>query len=854
VPPLIQIENATEHNLKHVDLGIPREQLVVMTGPSGSGKSSLAFDVIFAEGQRRYLETLSPYARQYMPQLPRPAVDRVLGIPPCVSLEQRITRGGVTSTVATVTEVAHHLRLLWARAGLLHCPDCRVPIAPRPARALIDEVLGAAPAGAEVKVLAPVVRGRKGSHREVFAKAVKEGVREARIDGAMRRIAADTKLERYKEHDVELVLGALDAGDPALEALLRSALEKGDGAAFVFIDGAARLLSTKRSCARCGRGFPELDPRFFSANTRQGQCEGCEGSGVVAGASGEETRCGACGGSRLSPLARAVTVDGLSIDAVLARTVTEAHATLAALTLPEREAIIAKVPLAEAARRLAFLERLGLGYLALDRAASTLSGGELQRVRLSAQLGAGLTGVLYVLDEPTIGLHPRDTGRLVEALRGLVDRGNSVLVVEHDTEVIRAADYVVDIGPGGGRHGGAVVAEGTPVEVAADPRSATGRALARPSPAPPRRPVEARPSTPPPRRKSRSKPTAAREVEAKWLTLEGARLHNLRGDRVEIPLGRLSAVTGVSGSGKSTLVRQVLLPLARRALGLTAETKPAGELLGYEGLKRAVEVDQSPIGRTPRSVPATYIGVWDTIRRLLAGTPLARARGYGAARFSFNVEGGRCPECKGQGAIVAEMAFLPDVLVPCDRCGGSRFGADTLDVRWHGRHAGELLELEVEEAVEVFEAVSKVREPLALMQALGLGYLKLGQPSNTLSGGEAQRVKLVAELAQGASAGPTLYVLDEPTTGLHREDVDRLIGLLQRLVDRGDTVVVIEHQTDVIRAADWVVDLGPEGGEGGGRVVVAGTPEQVAATKESRTGRVLGLERPHRARATARSR
>jgi excinuclease ABC subunit A len=520
-----------------------------------------------------------------------------------------------------------------------------------------------------------------------------------------------------------------------------------------------------------------------------------------------------------------VEVDGLSIDRALAQTVGEAHATLASMALPEREAAIAKVPIAEASRRLAFLERLGLGYLALDRPASTLSGGELQRVRLSAQLGAGLTGVLYVLDEPTIGLHPRDTGRLVEALRGLVDRGNSVLVVEHDTDVIRAADHVVDVGPGGGRHGGRIVAEGPPSRVADDPRSATGRALARHAGPPPRRVVDG----------------GRAGSSSSHLVVEGATLHNLKGDRIAIPLGRLTAVTGVSGSGKSTLVREVLLPLARAALGLAIDTHvPAGRLRGYERLKRAVEVDQSPIGRTPRSVPATYIGVWDEIRRLLAGTPLARARGYGPARFSFNVEGGRCPECKGQGAIVAEMAFLPDVLVPCDRCAGRRFGADTLDVRWHGRHAGQLLDLEIEEAVEVFEAVSKVREPLVLMRELGLGYLKLGQPSNTLSGGEAQRVKLVAELAQGASAGPTLYVLDEPTTGLHREDVDRLLLVLQRLVDRGDTVVVIEHQTDVIRAADWVVDLGPEGGGGGGRLVVAGTPEEVAATPASRTGRFLG--------------
>ncbi len=827
-PDGIRIEGAREHNLKEVSLTLPRGRLVAMTGPSGSGKSSLAFDVLFSEGQRRYLETLSPYARQYMPQLPRAAVDRVLGIPPSVSLEQRITRGGITSTVATVTEVAHYLRLLYARAGTLHCPDCKVPIEPRPAAALVEEVPRAATKRASVTVLAPVVRGRKGTHKDVFAKARKEGVVEARVDGALVPIAKDPKLERYKEHDVDLVLGRVRGDDPALDGLVRRALARGDGAAFVAIDGDERLLSTKRSCAKCGRGFPELDPRFFSANTRKGQCPTCEGQGVVEGKVRGRARedapvvpCGDCGGTRLSPLARSVTVAGHGIDALFARSVDDAHALVRSMVLPPREATIAKVPLEEAGRRLAFLERLGLGYLALDRPASTLSGGELQRVRLSAQLGAGLTGVLYVLDEPTIGLHPRDTHRLVDALRGLVDRGCSVLVVEHDTDVIRAADHVVDVGPGGGHHGGRIVAQGSPREVAADPRSATGRALARPVPRTERRDVD--PRTP-------------------RLVLEGATQHNLKGERIEIPLGRLTSVTGVSGSGKSTLVRSVMLPLVRRALGLVTETRPAGTVRGTEGLARAVEVDQSPIGRTPRSVPATYVGVWDELRRCLAGTPLARARGYGPARFSFNVEGGRCPECKGQGAIVAEMAFLPEVLVPCERCAGARFGADTLDVKLHGLSAGRILDLEVEEAASVFSALSKVERPLALMRDLGLGYLKLGQASNTLSGGEAQRVKLVAELAQGSSAGPTLYVLDEPTTGLHREDVDRLLAVLRRLVDRGDTVVVIEHQTDVILASDHVIDLGPEGGAGGGRVVVAGAPEVVAAHRESRTGAILARE------------
>ncbi|MDH3202002.1 MAG: excinuclease ABC subunit UvrA [Myxococcales bacterium] len=824
----IKIVGAREHNLKNVNVQIPRDQLVVLTGPSGSGKSTLAFDVLFAEGQRRYLETLSPYARQYMPQLPRPSVDQVLGVPPSVSLEQRLTRAGANSTVATVTEVSHYLRLIWARIGVLHCVDCKVPISARPVSELVRDVRKAF-AGRTITILAPVVRGRKGIHRELLAKAQRDGFTEARIDGQLETLEPGMKVDRYIEHDIELVVGKTRVKSPELLELLDRALTFGNGAAWVLAGDQQMQLSSKQACPSCGRGYPELDPRFFSFNTRQGQCPECEGRGEIVKKKwrgrrrkrAEERRlCDVCDQTRLSPLARGVTVDDMSITSLFDQSVSEAMQTVRAMRLGGRDSTIAHTPLQEALRRLTFLEEVGLGYLGLGRAANTLSGGEMQRVRLAAQLGSGLTGVLYVLDEPTIGLHPRDTGQLLGALRGLVERGNSVLVVEHDADTIRAADHVIDIGPGGGKHGGRVVSQGSLAEMK---DSVTAAALARP----PRIPVSRR---------------STKEVS--WLTLSGVAHHNLKSIDVRFPLDRFVAVTGVSGSGKSSLIREVLLRATRDAVGLVNDS-PAGpfrRIDGFERLNRAIEVDQSPIGRTPRSVPATYIGIWNLVRRLLAGTPEARARGYGPSRFSFNVEEGRCPECKGQGSILVEMAFLPDVGVPCETCNGFRFTPETLEVRWQGLNAGELLDLEVTEAVDVFAPVKAIREPLKLLVDLGLGYLHLGQASNTLSGGEAQRIKLVSELATGLNTGPTLYVMDEPTTGLHRDDVDRLLGVLLRLVDRGDTVIVIEHHPDVMLAADWVIDLGPEGGAGGGRVVAQGTPETIAKRKRSHTGHVLRRE------------
>ena len=824
----IRITHAREHNLKDVSVEIPRDQLVVITGPSGSGKSTLAFDVLFAEGQRRYLETLSPYARQYMPQLPRPAVDQVVGVPPSVSLEQRMTRAGANSTVATVTEVSHYLRLIWARIGVLHCVDCEVPIAARPASQLARDVkrrFGAK----KVTLLAPVVRGRKGIHRELLAKAQKDGFSEARIDGEICKLEPGMKLDRYTEHDVELVVGRVPAKSPKLLELLERALKTGDGAAWAIAGTDEMQLSSTRACPSCGRGYPELDPRFFSFNTRQGQCPACEGRGEIVKKKWRGRRrkravesklCDQCDQTRLSPLARGVTVDEMPITMLFDQSVSEAIATLREIELDGREGTIAKTPLSEATRRLSFLEEVGLGYLGLGRAANTLSGGEMQRVRLAAQLGSGLTGVLYVLDEPTIGLHPRDTNQLLGALRGLVDRGNSVLVVEHDADTIRAADHVIDVGPGGGKHGGRIVAQG---ELDTMKGSVTAKAL------------ERAPHLPEGRRSTK---------DAAWLELSGVTHHNLKNTDVRFPLQRFIAVTGVSGSGKSSLVREVLLRATRESVGMVNDDPPGAfeSIAGFESLKRAIEVDQSPIGRTPRSVPATYIGIWNTVRQLLAGTPEARARGYTASRFSFNVKEGRCPECEGQGSIHVEMAFLPNVHIPCETCNGMRFTPETLAVRWQGLNAGELLQLEVSEAVDVFSPVNKIREPLKLLDELGLGYLHLGQASNTLSGGEAQRIKLVSELAAGLNTGPTLYVMDEPTTGLHRDDVDRLLGVLDRLVDRGDTVAVIEHHPDVMLAADWIIDLGPEGGIHGGKVVAQGTPETIAKRKRSHTGAVLRTE------------
>lgn len=811
--PFIEVERAREHNLRDVSTEVPLGKLVVFTGPSGSGKSSLAFDVIFAEGQRRFLETLTPYARQYLPVMPRPDVDRVSGLPPAVALEQRTSRAGAQSTVATVTEVAHYLRLLFAKLGTPHCPHDDSPIEPVSADVLFDRLV--AKKGTHT-LLAPAVRARKGIYLDLFSAASRAGIARAIVDGTPASTDTPPRLAKTKEHDIDLVIF-----EGRLAHLTRAQFDQ----ALLFGEGAVKvddeLFSTARGCPRCGTAVPELDPRWFSFNTKQGRCEDCEGTGVEGGpeavAEGETQRCSTCGGSRLAPVPRAVRLQGVRYHEVVQQPVSRVIRQVQGWKLEGDRALIGEVPRTELLRRLEFLERVGLGYLSLDRAASTLSGGEMQRLRLSAQLGAGLTGALYVLDEPTIGLHPRDTQRLVDNLRALVDTGSTVLVVEHDELMIRAADHVIDLGPAGGRGGGRIVAQGTPAQVIAS-GSLTAQVLAE----------DAR-ITP------RDRPPAK-----EWLELEGATTHNLQDVDLRLPIGRMSVVCGVSGSGKSTLVRQVLYPAVRHALGLVApQPGPHRKLRGVKPLQRALSVDQSPIGRTPRSVPATFLGVWDDIRRLFAATPEAQVRGFGATRFSFNsTAGGRCTACAGQGFVSHEMSFLPDVVTACDACSGARFEPSTLEVRWKGLSIADVLRLSADEAVEVFAQHPKIRAPLACLSDLGVGYLQLGQGSHTLSGGEAQRMKLALELTAGGHHAPTLYVLDEPTTGLHLADVTRLVAFLDRLVERGDTLVVIEHHPTVIASADHVVELGPEGGDAGGRIVAEGAPAQVARTK-THTAKVL---------------
>jgi len=831
----IEVSHAREHNLKEVCCAIPHGRICVVTGPSGSGKSSLAFDVVFAEGQRRFMETLTPYARQFLPTLPRPDVDAVMGVPPSIALEQRTSRGGANSTVATVTEIAHYLRLLYAKVGQLHCPKCDSLVAPMTADALFETLVRTRDNG-RTTVYAPAVRGRKGTYLDLFTAASRAGVQAARVDGAILAIDPPPRLAKTKEHTVDLIVyyGKLTALE---RAMFDRALEWGNGALRIADgtptakpNGRERILSTARACPQCATGVPELDPRWFSFNTKQGQCDACEGTGIDGGPAaleedGPRRPCKGCGGSRLSAVPRRVRMFGETYAQTTALSVARAFAKARAWQFGGNAGEIAKAPHAELLRRLTFVEQVGLGYLGLDRPAATLSGGEMQRLRLSAQLGSGLTGALYVLDEPTIGLHPRDTRRLLANLRQLTDMGSTVLVVEHDAETIRAADHVIDLGPAGGRHGGQVVAEGPAAEVLADPRSPTARAL----------------------KESARIERPKRPMADAWIELSGARANNLKDVDFRVPLGRMCVVAGVSGSGKSTLVRHVFHPAVRRKLGLVApEPGPYRALSLPPAVKRAIAVDQSPIGRTPRSVPATFLGIWDDVRKLFASLPDAKTRGYTAARFSFNTRGagtgktagGRCPACEGQGQIVAEMPFLPDVVAPCEACGGSRFEPATLEIRYRGLSIGDILHLPAEDAAPLFANHPRIARPLATLADLGVGYIQIGQGSNTLSGGEAQRLKLAAELTAGAAHEPTVYVLDEPTTGLHLSDVRRLLGVFERLVLRGDTLVIIEHHPDVVACADWVVELGPEAGDEGGRIVFEGEPSKLARARTA-TGRAL---------------
>jgi excinuclease ABC subunit A len=863
-PTSISIHGAREHNLKNVDVDLGLNKFTVITGVSGSGKSTLAFDILFAEGQRRYLESLNAYARQFVQPASRPDVDAIFGIPPTVAIEQRTSRGGRKSTVATLTEIYHFLRLLYVKLGVQHCPTCSARIEPQSVETIAARLLKEY-RGKTITLSAPLIVARKGLYTALAKWARGKGFANLRVDGKLLPTAKWPRLDRFVEHNIELPVATLKvnvAGEAALRAALDLALEHGKGVVHVDMESQSSIFSTKRACPTCGTGFPELDPRLFSFNSKHGWCPGCFGTGLQlpefdAEQSGEEALwreeegsadavCEDCAGRRLNPVALHVLFRGQNIAALTELPVKEFADTLGRIQLVGRERDIARDLKAELHSRTDFLCDVGLGYLQLNRAAPTLSGGEAQRIRLAAQLGSNLQGVCYVLDEPTIGLHPRDNLTLLDTLDRLRAKGNTLVVVEHDEDTIRRADHVIDLGPGAGTRGGRLVAQGTAAQLALLPNSATGRCLAAPL------------------QHSRSRRRAIGR-DAPMLQIKGAALHNLRKVDARIPLQALSVVTGVSGSGKSSLARDVLLSNLRvatsqagrrgrgadRAQASSFVPQGCDSITGWESISRVLEVDQTPIGKTPRSCPATYIGFWDAIRRLYAETTDARIRGFTASRFSFNTAGGRCEACEGQGMQRIEMSFLPDVQVLCDVCGGKRFNAETLSILFKGKSIGEVLAMSVEDAQVFFAAQRSVHHPVSLLNDVGLGYLSLGQPSPTLSGGESQRIKLVTELAKVRTDAVgldiarregqhTLYVLDEPTVGLHMADVEKLLHVLHRLVDAGNTVVVIEHNLDVMAEADWIVDLGPEGGSGGGRIVAQGSPETVVSkSAASHTARIL---------------
>jgi excinuclease ABC subunit A len=933
----IVVHGAREHNLKNVDVEIPRDRFVVITGMSGSGKSTLAFDTIFAEGQRRYVESLSAYARQFLGQMEKPDVDYIDGLSPAISIDQKGVTRNPRSTVGTVTEIYDYLRLLFARIGTPHCPSCGRRVSAQTISQMVDS-LQALPEGMRFMVLAPVVRGRKGEYRHVFEDARKAGYVRARVDGRVYPLDEVPDLDKYKTHDIDVVVDRLVAG-PDLGNRLADSLEtalklSGDVVLVNLVDKEEDLLFSERlACPICNISLEQIEPRSFSFNSPHGACPECTGLGttleidpdlvipnghlsleegaiapwpitrdgyytgllgsvaraygfsmsqsweslnedqrrVVLFGSGKERiplrfqgmkrrrsveyrttfegvvpnlqrryaetasaqqkeeierymmnrPCPACQGARLKPASLAVTVADLNIAQLTALSVAKAERFFAQLVelLTEREQLIARQILKEISARLGFLANVGLGYLTLNRTAGTLSGGEAQRIRLATQIGSGLMGVLYILDEPSIGLHQRDNHRLIETLLRLRDLGNTLLVVEHDEDTIRAADHVIDIGPGAGEHGGQIVATGTPEEIMAHPASLTGQYLSG--------------------KREIAVPSPRRSGNGNLVAVRGARANNLKDIEVYFPLGTFIGVTGVSGSGKSTLVTDILYRRLAQLLFRAKERPGAHDAVeGMEHLDKVIDVDQSPIGRTPRSNPATYTGLFTPIREIFAKVPEARIRGYKAGRFSFNVKGGRCEACQGEGIIQIEMHFLPDVFVPCEVCKGQRYNREALEIEYKGKNIAGVLGMTVDEAVEFFANIPAIRNKLRTLKDVGLGYIRLGQPATTLSGGEAQRVKLATELSRRAT-GRTMYILDEPTTGLHFADIEKLLGVLQRLVDGGNTVVVIEHNLDVIKSCDWLIDLGPEGGDGGGEIVVEGTPEEVASCETSYTGRFL---------------
>ncbi|MBO9308312.1 MAG: excinuclease ABC subunit UvrA [Chloroflexi bacterium] len=953
----IIVRGAREHNLKNITVELPRNKLIVITGLSGSGKSSLAFDTIFAEGQRRYMESLSAYARQFVGQMEKPDVDQIEGLSPAISIDQRGVSANPRSTVGTVTEIYDYLRLLYARIGVPHCPTCGAEVKAQSAQQIVEQI-EAMPDGTRIQVLAPLVRDRKGHHEKVFEEVRKAGFVRVRVDGVVRDVDEEIKLARYEMHTVEVVVDRLVVrhfadpnGDEAQAARSRltdsveTALELGNGIVIIndVTDPSAPrdiLFSEKLACVFCHSSLPEIEPRTFSFNSPHGACPQCQGLGmrleidpslivpnpdlslaegaiselawatdsasasmnilltiarenkvptdkpwreltekqrdVILYGTGErrytirytgsdgvprqwsmtwegisrivqrryeqtdsdfmreryqrlmtERPCPACNGARLRPEALAVTVNGLNIHQASQLSMLQLREWVEALSgtaerpsvLSERERAIAHQVLKEIRDRVNFLIDVGLDYLNLGRAASTLSGGEAQRIRLATQIGSQLTGVLYVLDEPSIGLHPRDNARLIRTLERMRDLGNTLLVVEHDEETMRAADWIVDLGPGAGEHGGQVVAEGTPEQIMMHPESITGAYLSG--------------------RKRIAVPSVRRSGNGKVIRIRGARENNLKNVDVDIPLGKLVVVTGVSGSGKSSLLIEVLYKRLAQALhGARVRAGAHDSIEGIEAIDKVINIDQTPIGRTPRSNPATYTKVFDHIRNLFAELPESKVRGYSPGRFSFNVKGGRCENCEGQGQLQIQMQFLPDVFVTCDVCHGARYNRETLQVRYKGKNIADVLAMTVSEGLAFFENFPNIVRPLQTLEAVGLGYIRIGQPATTLSGGEAQRIKLSRELAKH-STGRTLYVLDEPSVGLHAADVDRLITVLQTLVDQGNTVVVIEHNLDIIKVADWIIDMGPEGGDRGGEVIAVGTPEQIAACERSYTGQFL---------------
>ncbi len=822
----IKIKGAREHNLKNINLSIPRDAITVITGPSGSGKSSLAIDTIYAEGQRRYVESLSAYARQFLEQLRKPDIDYIEGLSPSIAIDQKTVIRSPRSTVGTITEIYNYLRVLYTRIGKPYCYNCGAPVSKQEAEEIIKAVLSL-PEGNRLQVLAPIVRDRKGEYKKELQQMRREGFIRARIDGKMVDLTQDISLEKQKRHTIEIVVDRLII-KPGIERQIKDALETSfrytDIVVINLIDANRDILFSKTmACTKCGISYPDINPMFFSFNSKQGACPRCNGLGFenLAEDSTEfedQKVCRLCNGLRLKKEALSIKIQDINIGELSKMSVKDALSFINNLKLTEREMIIASRILKEVRDRLNFLNKVGLDYLTLDRSSLTLAGGESQRIRLATQLGSSLTGVLYVLDEPTIGMHPRDTKKLLETLSSMRDAGNTVIIVEHDEETIRCADYIIDMGPGAGVNGGHIVASGKPEEIIKDERSLTGRYLS----------GELSIELPVSRRKPNE-----------FIKIIGAREYNLKGIDVNIPLGIFTCITGVSGSGKSTLILEILYKaLLKKLHGSKVVPGKHDEIIINQRIDRVICIDQSPLGKTPRSNPATYTGAFSFIRELFSKVTDSRIRGYKPSRFSFNLSGGRCESCHGDGLIKVEMHFLPPVYIPCDICKGKRYNRETLEIKYKGKDIAEVLEMTVSEALQFFSPVPPIKQRLQVLEDVGLGYLQLGQPASTLSGGEAQRVRLSKELGK-RETGKTLYILDEPTTGLHYVDIHKLLKVLNRLVDLGNTVIVIEHNLDVIKSADYIIDLGPEGGEGGGMIVAEGTPEEVSMNPDSYTGRFL---------------